>query len=413
MNASLNIRRITRCSYTGMFVQAMIINLTPLLFIPLREQLGLSYEQVGRLILVNFLTQMTVDLLCTFFADRVKVKVLLVGANLFSGIGLWVFAAGPFAGESAYSLLMAGTVLFSVGCGLLEVLLSPIINSLPGDKKAASMAMLHAFYPIGKVAVIVVTGVGLQVCGEWSWPWILLVWSVVPLANTLGFLFVEPPALAHEDAKVGVGALVAKPEYLVLLLVMCLAGAVEVAVAQWASAYLEKVMGVAKGVADLVGFGLFAVGMVVGRLAVGFRDAKVDLYGVMAWSSLLSAAACAVLALSPWAWVSLAVCFPAGIFISMLWPGTISLAAARYPLAGASMFALLAAAGDAGGGFMPWAIGFVADLCGVSGAGGDFFWLHLTGEQYGLRAGFLATAACPFLLLFCLFWLRKRERATG
>lgn len=410
MNSARNIRWITRCSYTGMFVQAMIINLTPLLFIPLREQLGLTYEQVGRLILVNFLTQMAVDLLCTFFADRVKLKLLLLLANLLSVIGLWVFATAPLVGGDAYSLLMGGTILFSVGCGLLEVLLSPIINALPGEDKAARMAMLHSFYPIGKVAVILVTGAGLLFFGAENWPWLLVFWSLIPLLNTLGFLLVVPPPLAKESAAMGVGALVLIPEYLVLLLVMGFAGAAEVTVAQWASAYLEQVLGVSKGVADLVGFGLFAAGMVAGRLGVGFRKDAINLYRIMGWSAAFSSVAYLLLALSPWAWLSLLACFPAGVFVSMLWPGTISLAAARFPLAGASMFALLAAAGDAGGGFMPWAVGVVADLWNASGQGASFLWLQMTAEQCGLRAGFFATAFCPFLLLGCLFWLRRQER---
>ncbi len=154
MNAGHSSGRIVWRCYLGMFIQAMVINVTPLLFLPLRNEFELSFEQIGRLILVNFLTQMLVDLLCTAFADRLHLRALIVAANALSALGLWIFAGAPYLLANPYAGLMLGTVVFSVGCGLLEVLLSPLIHALPAVNKSGAMALLHAFYPILMVPVI-------------------------------------------------------------------------------------------------------------------------------------------------------------------------------------------------------------------------------------------------------------------
>jgi fucose permease len=407
-----NNRLIVRCCYLGMFIQALVINLTPLLFIPLKEQFGLTYEQVGRLVLINFLTQMVVDLLCCVLADRVSVKPLIVAANLLAGVGLWVFALAPRYLVAPYAGLVLGTVVFSVGCGLLEVLLSPIINAVPSassGRKAADMALLHAFYPIGKVVVIIVTALALYALGTSHWRGIVLAWSVFPFLNTLGFLLVRPPPLAEEGRRQPLRELFRHPAYLALLLAIGLAGATEVTIAQWASAFLERGLGLPKLTADLVGFCFFGVGMIAGRLWVGVKGEGLDIRRVMIASALLSAAMCLVMTLTPWAWLSLAVCAPAGLFVSMLWPGSLSLSAARFPRAGASMFALLAAAGDAGAALMPWAVGVVADNGGL-GWMAPLFGSNLLREQVGLRAGLLVTAACPLAMALTLGLMRDRRR---
>ncbi len=405
-----NNRLIIRCCYLGMFIQALVINLTPLLFVALKEQLGLTYEQVGRLVLINFLTQMLVDLISCAFADRVRIKPLIVAANLLAGIGLWVFALSPAYFTHPYEGLVLGTVVFSVGCGLLEVLLSPIINAVPSERKTADMALLHAFYPIGKVVVILVTALTLQALGMSHWRWILLTWSVFPFLNTLGFLLVQPPPLAQQGRRQTLRELFHQPAYLLLLLAICLAGATELTIAQWTSAFIERGLGRSNLTADLVGFCLFGVGMIVGRLWVGLKGERVNLRRVMVHSALLSAAMCLAMSLAPWVWLSLAACAPAGLFVSMLWPGSLSLSAARFPRAGASMFALLAAAGDTGAALMPWTVGIVAD-----GAATGMPWLgpllggDLSPEQLGLRAGLLLTTLCPLVMALTLWLLHGRS----
>ena len=403
-----NNRLIVRCCYLGMFIQAMVINLTPLLFIPLKEELGLSYEQVGRLVLVNFFTQMCVDLLMVVLADRVNPKPLIVAANLLATAGLWLFVLTPRYFEQPYNGLLLGTVIFSIGCGLLEVLLSPIRNAVPSERKAADMALLHAFYPIGKVVVIIITALALNRLGTAHWRGIMLAWSVVPLLNTFGFALVRLPPFAPEGQRQTLRELILKPAYLLMLLALLAAGAAEVTIAQWTSAFAEKGLGVSKLTADLVGFCMFGTGMIVGRLWFGLKGERGNLFRLMLGGALGSVAMYLVISLAPWPLLSLAACAPAGLFVSLLWPGTLSLATARFPLGGGSMFALLAAAGDTGAALMPWGVGVIADR-----AASDMPWLAklfgagLSADQLGLHAGLLVATVGPLVMALALVVLRR------
>ncbi|MEI6279146.1 MAG: MFS transporter [Verrucomicrobiae bacterium] len=403
-----SVRWLVRCCYLGMFIQALVINVTPLLFIPLREQFGLSFEQIGRLVLVNFATQMVVDLVCTALADRVHPRPLIIAANALSAIGLWVFAFSPFVLAHPYSGLMAGTVIFSIGCGLLEVFLSPLINAIPSENKSAAMAALHAYYPIGNVAVIVATGAALYVLGLRAWPWIMALWSFFPVLNTVAFGMVTLPPLADPESRQTLRSIVlGRPIYL-LLATMVLAGAIEVTIGQWTSAYVETALGYSKVVADLVGFLLFGIGMVIGRLWFAWKGTHANLSRVMWISAVLSGAACLAMALLPSPLLALLSTGFSGIFVSMLWPGTISLSAARFPLAGASMFALLAAAGDFGSGLMPWLVGLIADhVSGTPPAWAVFLFGPLVPQALGLKAAYLFTAFCPFLMVPFVMALRE------
>jgi fucose permease len=315
----------------------------------------------------------------------------------------------PFQFSDPFTGLMVGTMIFSVGCGLLEVLLSPLINALPSENKSSAMAFLHAFYPIGKVAVIVVTGVALYVLGVQAWPWILVAWSVIPLLNTAAFFMVDLPPLADPARRQTLRSLmVGRPIYL-LLLAMVLAGASEVTVAQWTSAYVETALGFSKVTADLVGFCLFGVGMIIGRLWFGWKGEHGNLTKVMSISAVLSGATCLAMALLPSPVLALLATGFSGFFVSMLWPGTISLSAARFPLAGASLFALLAAAGDSGAAVMPWLVGVIADSVGNSPPSWalTIFGESLAPQALGLKAAYLVSALWPFLMVPVILALQK------
>ena len=410
MDELTNRRWVVRCCYLGMFVQAMVINLAPLLFIPLKDQLGLTFEQVGRLILINFMTQMTADLACTGLADRVSSKLLTVLANVTAALGLVWFALGSLSPDHAYAHLMVGTVIFSVGCGLLEVLLSPIINAVPSERKAGAMALLHACYPIGKVAVILITGTTLYLVGAQHWRAIMIAWALVPMLNTVGFLLVKLPALAEPGRRQRLRELIGIPSYVIAVIALGFAGATEVTLAQWTSAFAERGLGFSKVVADVVGFGLFGLGMIAGRLWFGFKGEGHHLHRWLQLGSWSSVLVCLVISLSPWPVVSLGAGLFAGFFVSMLWPGVVSLAAARFPLAGASMFALLAAGGDAGAGLMPWLLGVLTDqAANLPASWMTLFGQPLTPEQFGLRSGILVTSLCPVVLSLLLLRFHRRQ----
>lgn len=412
MNATAPYRRARLCSYLGMFIQAIVINLIPLLFIPLREQFGLTFEQVGRLILINFTTQLLVDLACCALNDTAKVKPLLVLANLLAALGLILFALSAWWWPHPYAGFVFATVIFSAGCGLLEVLLSPVVNAIPSENKSAEMALLHAYYPIGKVAVILVTASALALGGIEHWPWIMLAWALVPIANTFGFSRVTLPPFVREENRQRLRDLCRAPDFWLLIAAMIFAGGVEVTLAQWSSAYAQVGLGYGKFTADMLGFGFFGAGMILGRLWFGLRGQRHNLVPLLLISGSLSAIACLVMALSPSPAVALAACASTGLLVSMLWPGTISLTAERFPQAGTSMFAFLAAAGDGGCALFPWIMGYVADHVRVGSSLAALLPSNLTSEQTGLHAGILLTTFCPLLFLLMIA-LTRRNRSSG
>jgi fucose permease len=398
-------KAILRACYTGMFVQAMLVNLTPLLFVTLAGQFGLSFEQVGRLVLVNFASQMLTDLVSTGIVDRVSAKALAVVANVFAVIGLWIFALAPFRMADPYLGLMLGTVVFSIGSGLLEVIISPIVERTPGERKAAMMQLLHAFYPIGKVIVTVTTALLFFTLGTERWPWMMLGWSIVPALNAFAFAAIRLPPMFEVGRRTRVRDLLRTRATWLALAAILLAGATEVSLAQWASAFAERGLGVDKLTADLLGLGSFGVGMIVGRLWFGLRGSEAGLVPLMRRGAIASAGAALLMAFAGSVWLSLAAVAAAGLATSLLWPGVVSLASARFPLAGASLFALLAAAGHTGAGFMPWMVGVAADQVRTAPA-----WLagDLTPEQIGLRVG-VALAAVPAVMMLGILALWTRE----
>jgi fucose permease len=404
-------KAILRACYTGMFVQAMLVNLTPLLFVTLAGQFGLSFEQVGRLVLVNFASQMLTDLVSTAIVDRVSAKALAVVANVFAVIGLWIFALAPFRMADPYLGLMLGTVVFSIGSGLLEVIISPIVERTPGERKAAMMQLLHAFYPIGKVIVTVTTALLFFTLGTERWPWMMLGWSLVPAFNAFAFAAIRLPPMFEVGRRTRVRDLLRTRATWLALAAILLAGATEVSLAQWASAFAERGLGVDKLTADLLGLGSFGIGMIVGRLWFGLRGDEAGLVPLMRRGAIASAAAALLIAFAGSVWLSLAAVAVAGLATSLLWPGVVSLASARFPLAGASLFALLAAAGHTGAGFMPWMVGVAADQVRTAPA-----WLSgdLTPEQIGLRVG-VSLAAVPAVAMLAVLaaWTRDGRMTDG
>jgi fucose permease len=388
-----------------MFVQAMVINLTPLFFIPLQREYGLSFEQLGRLVLLNFFTQMAVDLLCTAVVDRFGLlRPLTLAAQLLAVAGLWLFAAaGWIFPQDPYAGLLLGTIVFSMGCGLLEVLVSPIIQAVPTPHKENQMALLHAFYPIGKVVVVLVTALVLSLTGPGAWRWIALAWSLVPLLNTLAFWRVELSALVHEHQRQKTRAMARNPAFWFCLGGIFLAGAAEVTLAQWTSAYAQVALDLSPLVANMIGFGFFSAMMIFGRPWFGLRGQKLPLRPVLGWSALWATVCYLVVALAPGSWAPLGACILAGLFVSMLWPGFVSLAAGAFPRAGVSLFALLAAFGDAGAGAVPWLVGALADVVGSrpdTVAAWVPSWLaEDSPSALGLRLGLLGAALFPALLL--------------
>ncbi len=383
-----------RACYAGTFTMSLVSNLTPLLFVILMDSFGLTFEQVGRLTLVNFMTQIAADLVFSKPVDKWGVRPFVAGGHFLCTIGLVLFALAPmYAPHNTYIWFMVSTVLFSCGGGLLELLLSPIVQAIPGDEKARAMSMLHSFYAWGFILVVVLTTTALGVFGSANWPLIMITWAILPLATGIAFLKVPLAPQVSEEQRTRTGVLLSSAFFVVVVLGIAAGGAAEVSMSQWISAFTERALGLSKQMGDLVGVCMFALFLGIGRASYGKWGGKTDVTTLMLWGAVGSVLCFLGAALIPNPILAMACCAANGLCVSLLWPGSIVTAAARFPLAGASMFAILAAGGDVGAAFGPWAVGAVADVV-----------------PSGLRGGLLVGTIYPAIMVVCMLVVRAMNR---
>lgn len=405
-----------RAGYTGFVVQAIINNLAPLLFVTFHTQFQIPIAQLGLLAALNFGVQLLTDFAAMFFVDRVGYRGPIVAAHVLATTGLVLLALLPGALGDPFLGLCIAVAVYAIGGGLLEVLVSPIIEHLPtaADEKATGMAFLHSFYCWGQLATVVGSTVLIGALGTEHWVLLPLVWALVPLVNTVVFARVPLPQTVPEEHRSSIKGLLGTPLFLAALVLMMTGGAAELTMVQWSSFFAEHSLGVSKEIGDLLGPGLFALLMGIGRFSYGMWGQRIDLSKTLAVMSLGAAACYLVAATSPVPLVSLLACALCGLMISLLWPGTFSLTAARFPYGGAAMFAVLALAGDAGGTVGPAVVGGVAEAAGgsLSGIAGV---LPDDGGS-GLRTGLLLSALVPVVFAVTVLRVGRqqgREAATA
>jgi len=347
--------------YLGYITQALIINLPPLLFVVFQEKFGLSYTMLGSLVLIGFVTQLIVDALAIKFVDKVGQRISIVAAHGFAAVGMVALAFLPRVLPSHNIGLIISCLLFSIGGGLIEVLVSPIVDSLPSDAKASSMSLLHSFYSWGQVLVIIISTVALRFTGRDLWFLLPLVWSLLPLFNLFNFTRVPLMPPIEESKRTPLKTLFGSRIFLLALLLMVCAGASEQAMAQWASLFVEKGLGISKTLGDLLGPCMFAVMMGIGRTWYGVRGQKINMQNALLVCSGLCIASFVITAFAPVSAISLLGCALCGLSVSLMWPGMLSVTAAVYPSGGVAMFAILALGGDLGCSIGPQFTGIVAD----------------------------------------------------
>jgi Fucose permease len=394
-----------RSCYLGYISQAIVNNLAPLLFVVFREEFGLSLEMVGRLVLINFGTQIAADFLALRYADRIGYRASAVLAHAFCAAGLVSLALLPRLCASPYVGLCIAVVVYAIGGGIIEVLVSPIVDSLPGEAKASAMSLLHSFYCWGQVGVVLVTTILVKVLGSGSWPLLPLLWALLPLYNLFRFLKAPLIPPIPEAEKTKAASLFRSSSFYLLMLLMICAGASELTMSQWSSLFAEKGLGLPKLLGDILGPCLFAVFMGIGRSIYGFYGHRIPLKGAMLGSAALCVACYATTIFAPLPMLSLLGCSLCGFSVSLMWPGTFSLGSQAFPRGGTAMFGVLAVCGDLGAALGPWAAGLAADLAAklpqaasFGGAGGDSF---------GLKAGLLVATAFPILLFAGVTALRR------
>ncbi len=400
-----------KASYVAFIVQAINNNIAPLLFVVFHFQFNIPIAQLGLLAALNFGVQLLTDVVAMFVVDKIGYRKPIVIANALSALGLALLAVLPMIMDPFAGICIA-IIIYAMGGGLIEVLASPIIEHLPTPKeaKASSMAMLHSFYCWGQLLVVVVTTLLIAQFGREHWMWLPLMWAVIPLINTLIFARVPLPQTVAEDQRMSLKEMVGTPLFLSALVLMLTGGAAELTMVQWSSFFAEQGIGVSKETGDLLGIGLFSILMGVTRFSFGIWGHKLDLAKLLMLSSFGAGLCYIVAATSSVAIVSLLACALCGMMIALLWPGTMSLTAARFPYGAAAMFGVLALAGDAGGTLGPAAVGVLADF-----ASGPLSALAavLPGDNgSGLRTGILLSAIVPFVFTYTVWRFSKNNRTN-
>ncbi len=346
-------------------------------------------------ITVNFVSQVTVDLTFSRLIDKYGFRPFAIGGHIAAAAGLGLFALAPLLfGKNVYAGFVLATVVFSVGGGLMEILLSPIVNAIPTKEKAAAMSVLHSFYAWGQVVVVLATTLLLFALPDGWWSMIPVLWMLPAIFNAFFFAKVPLAPAIPEAQRTGMRRILRDPRFLIAMLVIMTGAMAELCMSQWASAFMESALGLDKVLGDTLGMCMFGVMMGIGRAWYGVVGGRVKLSRVMLLGAALCACCYLTAALSGIGWLSLAACALTGLGAALLWPGTLTLAAERFPLAGAVMFAILAAGGDIGASIGPWLVGVIAERAPSLPALADIA-SAIGPEQLGLRVGLLAAAIFP------------------
>lgn len=383
-----NYRKTIYACFIGYIVQAIVNNFVPLLFLTFQGSYGIPLSKITMLVTFNFGLQLAVDLISMTFVDKIGYRASMVAAHLFAAAGMVLLTILPEVFEDPFIGLLTAVTIYALGGGLLEVLLSPVVEACPSENKEKTMSMLHSFYCWGHVGVVLISTAFFGIFGIKNWKILACIWAFVPLCNT--FLFSRVPmASLIEDGEKGMSMkeLAKQKVFWVMMLMMLCAGASEQSVSQWASTFAEKGLGVSKTIGDLAGPMSFAVLMGSSRALYGRYGDKIDLNKFMVGSSLLCIAAYLCIALMPGSLFGLAGCAVCGLSVGIMWPGTFSKAAAAIPRGGTALFALMALAGDLGCSGGPTLVGIVSSCFGED-----------------LKKGILAAAVFPLLLLAGVFF---------
>lgn len=388
---TLSYKHTIYACFTGYIVQAVINNFIPLLFLTFHASYGIPLTKITFLVTFNFGLQLVIDFLSAGFVDKIGYRISIILAHVFAAAGLIGLTFLPELFKDPFTGLLLSVVIYAVGGGLTEVLISPIMESCPTDNKEAAMSLLHSFYCWGHVAVVLLSTVFFRIFGIENWKTLALCWAVIPVIN--GFIFARVPIaslLSEDEEGMPMSLLLKQKLFWLLLLLMFCAGSCEQAVSQWASTFAEKGLHVSKTIGDLAGPMMFAILMGTSRAIYGKYGDKIDLTKFMTASGILCLISYLMIALTASPVLSLIGCGLCGLSVGILWPGTFSISSARLKTGGTAMFAFLALAGDVGCSLGPTAVGI------ASGIFND-----------NLRIGILIAVFFPVLLLILLAILKK------
>jgi len=389
------VQRTLYASYIGYIVQAIINNLPPLLFLTLQKEFDLSLEQIGFLVTYNFSVQILTDLMAARYAEKIGYKISIVAAHLLCAFGLIGLTVFPDLFSDAYVGLLVAITFSAIGGGLIEVLLSPIVEALPLGEKSSAMSLLHSFYCWGFVLTVLFSTLFFELRGIENWRQLAVLWAVVPLANAALFLRSKILVLGEKGNNLPMKNLFSIKMFWLFVLLMICSGASEQAMGQWASFFAESGLKVSKTLGDLLGACMFAALQGTSRTFYGIYGDKIPLRKFMIYSGVLCVGSYLLAVFAPHPILALLGCGLCGLSVGIMWPGTFSLAVEHCPQGGTAMFALLALGGDVGCATGPSVVGMVSGRMGEN-----------------LKAGLLVAVVFPVLLMILLQFLKKKKQVT-
>ena len=388
-------KTLTAC-YLGFVTQAISANFTPLLFLTFKGTYGISFEKLALIPLTFYLTQFIVDIAAAKYADKIGYKFCVIASQVLSSAGLILLTILPGLLSDPFAGILTAVVLYAVGSGLIEVLLSPIVEACPFENKDGVMSLLHSFYCWGAVGVILGSTLFFAVFGIEYWKILTILWALIPLYDAVNFLTCPIETLGEDGRSMSIRQLLSVPMFWMMIFLMICAGSSEATMAQWASAFTESALKVSKSIGDLAGPCLFAAFMGIARMLYGKLSDKLNLVKTMLICAFFAAVCYFLASLASWAVPGLIGCALCGLAVGIMWPGTISLSSRKCPAGGTAMFAFLALAGDLGATVGPVIVGKVAEV---------------TGEN--LKNGLLAAAIFPVLMTLGLFFLYKNAKTKS
>ena len=379
-----------RACFMSYIVQAIINNFVPLLFLTFEKEYDIPLSRIALLVTFNFGIQLLVDLLSAGVIDKVGYRISMITALALCALGLVSLVVLPGFFSNPWTGLLGAVMIYGAGGGLLEVLVSPVVEACPTENKEKAMSMLHSFYCWGHVGVVLISTVFFVLLGVDNWRILALFWALIPLYNMITFFRVPIAPLIKEDEGISFRTLIGKKIFWVFMILMVCAGAGEQAVSQWASAFAEEGLKVKKAVGDLAGPMFFAVMMGTSRALYGKYGEKIDLGKMMTYSGILCSASYILISLSPHPALGLIGCGICGLSVGIMWPGTFSMASASIRGGGTAMFAFLALAGDLGCSSGPTLVGQVSGILGNN-----------------LKMGILAAVLFPILFVISVRYLLR------
>ena len=385
--------------YLGFVTQAITANFAPLLFLTFHRSLEIPLGKIALIPSTFFITQLIVDVICAKYVDRIGYRLCVVASEIASAAGLIGLAFLPSILPDPFAGIMISVVIYAIGSGLIEVLGSPIVEACPFEHKEAVMSLLHSFYCWGSVGVISLSTAFFAFFGVENWRWLSVIWAMIPLYNVYNFATCPIEPLVKEGDGMTLAALFKTPMFFLGVILMVCAGASELSMGQWASAFAESALGLSKTMGDLAGPCLFAVTMGISRAIYGKYGDRIELTGYMLGSGALCLFCYILTATSQSPILGLIGCIICGFSVAIMWPGTISLLSKRLPAGGTAMFALLAMAGDLGGAFGPGVVGLVSQS-----------------RNDDLKAGILAAVIFPVVLIAVVLWMKikvHRDKGTA